>query len=276
KLNIAEDLQGDPWVTRPTSLGGLGFDAQWSTFVHPLRRALITPDDNQRNMDEVRAAILERFNGNALQRVIYTENHDENANGNMRVTSSIDPANPASYWSQKRSTLGAAITLTAPGIPMLFQGQDILEDGWFSDTRPVDWSKLNAHSGINRLYRDLIHLRRNLTGQTRGLTGPHVHVFHSNNANKVIAYHRWMNGGPNDDVVVVTNFRNQTWTNYRIGFPHGGVWRVVFNSDYGGYSPLFGNLFTPDVAANGPAWDGLGQSGTVNLAPYSVVIFARS
>ncbi|MFQ3588524.1 MAG: alpha-amylase family glycosyl hydrolase, partial [Fimbriimonadaceae bacterium] len=209
KLNIAEDLQGDPWVTRPTSLGGLGFDAQWSTFVHPLRRALITPDDNQRNMDEVRAAILERFNGNALQRVIYTENHDENANGNMRVTSSIDPANPASYWSQKRSTLGAAITLTAPGIPMLFQGQDILEDGWFSDTRPVDWSKLNAHSGINRLYRDLIHLRRNLTGQTRGLTGPHVHVFHSNNANKVIAYHRWMNGGPNDDVVVVANFRHQ-------------------------------------------------------------------
>lgn len=275
KLNIAEDLQSDSWITRSTSLGGAGFDAQWSNYVHAMRAAITTGDDNARNMDAVREAIVESFNGDPFERVIYTESHDENANGKQRVTSTIDSGNPASYWSQKRSTLGAAITLTSPGIPMLFQGQEFLEDGWFSDTDPVDWAKASTFSGIQALYRDLIRLRRNLGGQTRGLMGANVNVSHAHNGNKVVAYHRWMNGGPNDDVMVVANFRNQTWNGYRIGFPHGGGWRVVFNSDWNGYSPLFGNLFTPDVTANGPAWDGLGQSATVNLAPYAVVVFSR-
>lgn len=275
KLNIAEDLQGDSWITRPTALGGAGFDAQWSNYVHTMRAAITTGDDNARNMDAVRAAITENFNGDPFERVIYTESHDENANGKQRVTSTIDPSNPGGYWSQKRSTLGAAITMTSPGIPMLFQGQEFLEDGWFSDTDPVDWAKATTFSGIQALYRDLIRLRRNLGGQTRGLMGANVNVSHAHNGNKVVAYHRWMNGGPNDDVMVVANFRNQTWSGYRVGFPHGGGWRVVFNSDWNGYSSLFGNLFTPDVTVNGPAWDGFGQSATVNLAPYSVVVFSR-
>jgi 1,4-alpha-glucan branching enzyme len=158
---------------------------------------------------------------------------------------------------------------------MLFQGQEFLEDGWFADTDPVDWTKATTFSGILQLYKDLIRLRRNLGGQSAGLTGPSVNVFHTQNSNKVIAYHRWLNGGSNDDVVVVANFKNATWNNYQIGFPHGGGWRVVFNSDWSGYSGLFGNLFSPDITANGPPLDGLGQSGTVNLAPYSVVILSR-
>ncbi len=33
------------------------------------------------------------------------------------------------------------MVLTAPGIPMLFQGQEFLEDGWFQDHIPLDWEK---------------------------------------------------------------------------------------------------------------------------------------
>jgi 1,4-alpha-glucan branching enzyme len=275
KINVAEDMQNNSWITRKTALGGAGFDSQWSNFVHTVRDALISPNDNDRNMFSVRDAIQESFNGNPFERVIYTESHDENANGKRRVPSEIDPNNPSSYWAQKRSTLGAAITLTSPGIPMLFQGQEILEDGWFSDTDPVDWSKLNTFAGIHLLYKDLIKLRRNLTGRTNGLRGPNLNVHHVNNSNKVIAYHRWMNGGANDDVVVAANFRNATYSNYRIGLPRSGGWTVVFNSDWNGYSPLFGNTFSPNITADAQPWDGMNFSGIVNLAPYSVVILAK-
>lgn len=275
KINIAEDLQNESWMTRDTFLGGAGFDSQWSNYVHTIREALTTSDDNSRNMFAVRDMLNERYNGDAFEQVIYTESHDENANGKQRVTSTIDPSDPDSYWAQKRSTLGAALTMTAPGIPMLFQGQEILEDGWFSDSDPVDWNKLNTYSGINQLYKDLIKLRRNLTGRTNGLRGGNINTHHVNNANKVIAYHRWMNGGSNDDVVVVANFRNQTWNNYRIGLPRSGGWSVVFNSDWNGYSPLFGNVYSPDITADSQAWDGMAYSGVVNLAPYSVVILAK-
>ena len=69
------------------------------------------------------------------------------------------------------------------------------------------------------MYRDLIALRRNLTGKTGGLTGQNLNVFHLDNGNKTLAYHRWENGGAGDDVVVVANFSNVPLQNLNIGFP---------------------------------------------------------
>ncbi|MCW5936641.1 MAG: alpha amylase C-terminal domain-containing protein [Fimbriimonadaceae bacterium] len=275
KINIAEDLQNNNWVTRETGQGGAGFDSQWSNFVHTVRAALITPDDNSRDMNAVAGAITERFNGDAWRRVIYTESHDENANGRQRVPSEIDASNPASYWAQKRSTLGAALVFTAPGIPMVFQGQEILEDGWFADNDPVDWNKLNLYPGINLLYRDLIRMRRNLGGTTAGLKGQGLNLYKTDNAAKLIAFHRYDQGGVNDDVVVLLNFKNATVNNLRLGFPNAGRWRVVFNSDARVYSPLFGDHFTPDVDTQTVPWDGLGYSALVSVAPYTAVVFAR-
>lgn len=275
KINIAEDLQNDSWITRSTATGGAGFDSQWSNFVHTIRNAITPASDDNRNMFDVRDALNERFNGDMTDRIIYTESHDENANGKQRVTSTIDSANPSGYFAQKRSTLGAALVMTAPGIPMIFMGQEFLEDGWFADNDPLDWTKSTTFSGITTMYRDLISLRRNLGGRTNGLQGQGMNTFHVNNGAKVIAFHRFMNGGANDDVVVVANFRNQVWNNYRIGFPRPGNWSVVFNSDWNGYSSLFANTTTSNVNASGQAWDGFAQSGTLNIGPYSVVVFAK-
>jgi 1,4-alpha-glucan branching enzyme len=91
---------------------------------------------------------------------------------------------------------------------------------------PLDWAKLASYSGIHGLYRDLIRLRRNWFNQTRGLRGQNVNVHHINNIDKVIAFHRWENGGPGDDVVVVANFGYRDCDSYTIGFPRAGWWRV--------------------------------------------------
>ena len=85
-------------------------------------------------MHAVRDALEHRYDGDAFERVIYTESHDEVANGKARVPEEIWPGNADSYFAQKRSTLGAALVFTAPGIPMIFQGQEFLEDGSFTTT----------------------------------------------------------------------------------------------------------------------------------------------
>jgi len=276
KLMIAEDMQGNPWITKTTGEGGAGFGAQWSAgFVHPIRAAIEAPNDASRDMFAVRDAIQERFNGDAFQRVIYTESHDEVANGRQRVPETIWPGNAGSYFSRKRSTLGAALAMTSPGIPMIFQGQEFLEDGWFADTDPLDWTKLQTYAGIRLLYRDLVRLRRNLDGVSRGLKGQHLNIFHVNDSDKVIAFHRWDQGGPEDDVVIVANFANQTRVDYEIGLPRPGRWRVRLNSDWNGYSADYGNLFSPDFDTLPVPHHGLGQKGRVNLAPYSVVIVSQ-
>jgi 1,4-alpha-glucan branching enzyme len=287
RITIAEDLQDDDRLTKTVDQGGAGFTAQWDArFVHPVRAAVITPNDEQRSLDSIRGALEHRYNGDPFQRVIYSESHDEIANGKSRVTSEIDPRNPASWFAQKRSTLAAALVLTTPGIPMLFQGQEFLEDGWFQDSVPLDWDKSEEFIGLLRMYRDLVHLRLNRTGSTRGLTGSGLNVFHQNQADNVIAFHRWHQGGPGDDVVVVVNLSHQAHENYQLGFPAPGTWRLRLNSDWNGYSRSFGNQACSDVVSaveprdgqpDSPAAsrDGFPAAGSTSLGSYSVLVFSQ-
>lgn len=276
KISIAEDLQNNEFITRTTGAGGAGFDSQWDArFVHPIRSAIITGSDSGRDMFSVRDAISAYYNGSATQRVIYTESHDEVANGKSRVPEEIWPGNAGSWASKKRSTLGAGLVMTSPGIPMIFQGQEVLEDGFFADTDPVDWTKATTYSGIQTMYRDLIRLRRNWFDTTRGLRGNNTNVHHINNTNKVIAYHRWQNGGARDDVIIVANFGNASYNSYNIGFPRAGTWRVRFNSDWNGYSSDFANTNSYDTTAFSGAKDGMGFNGNVGIGPYSIIIMSQ-
>ncbi len=276
KIQIAEDLQNNAWMTKTTGAGGAGFDSQWdSQFVHPIRNAVITANDVDRDMWAVKGAIVANYNGTDTQRVIYTESHDEVANGKARVPEEIWPGNASSWYSKKRSTVGAGVLFTSPGVPMIFQGQEFLEDGFFADTDPIDWAKDTTFSGIKSLYTDLIALRRNTAGNTKGLTGNNVNVFHVNNTSKLIAYHRWYSGGTGDDVIVVANFSGTGYSSYNIGFPSGGTWNVRFNSDWNGYDSSFGNWNAYNPVANWGSKDGFSYNANVGIGPYTVLILSK-
>jgi len=276
KISIAEDLQNNSWMTKTTGAGGAGFDSQWdAAFVHPIRAAIIEQNDANRDMNAVRDAIATVYNGDSVDRVVYTESHDEVANGSARVPEEIWAGNASSWFSKKRSTLGAGIVFTSPGVPMIFQGQEFLEDGFFADTDPLDWTKATTFSGITALYTDLVSLRKNTAGKTAGLGGKNVNVHHVNNTGKVIAYHRWKNGGNGDDVIVVANFSGTGYSSYNIGFPSSGLWKVRFNSDWNGYDSGFGNWNAYDTTANSGAKDGMGYNANVGIGPYSVIILSK-
>jgi 1,4-alpha-glucan branching enzyme len=277
KITIAEDMQDNEWLTKPLGAGGAGFGAQWGAgFMHTLRDSVTTPDDGARDMNALAGMIAQQFNASAFQRVIYTESHDEVAasNGNERLPEAISPGAADSFFAQKRSTLAASLVFTTPGIPMIFMGQEFLESGAWSDSTPLDWSKLDRFSGVHALYRDLIQLRRDFFDTTTGLRGQSVHVHHVNNADKVIAFHRWDQGGARDDVVVVANFGNRAYESYTIGVPRGGLWRVRFNGDWQGYSPAFTNHPSFDFVA-GLGADGMGFSGTFGIGPYTALILSQ-
>jgi 1,4-alpha-glucan branching enzyme len=276
RILIAEDLQNNEWLTKPVPEGGAGFNAQWdAAFVHPIRAAVIATDDAQRSMAAIAEAIGRKYNDAAFHRVIYSESHDEVANGKARVPQEINPGDPTDFFAQKRSTLAAALVFTAPGIPMLFQGQEFLQGEWFRDDVPLDWHQRDEYHGIVNLYRDAINLRLNRQGLTRGLTGQHLHIYHLNEAQNMIAFRRWEEGGPGDDVVVVANFALAAKENYQIGFPAEGTWRLRFNSDAKIYSDDFSNFASHDVTAKAGDYDGLPASGEVAIGPYTLLIFSQ-
>lgn len=274
RIAIAEDMHKDATITRVDD-GGAAFHAQWDgAFVHPVREAIIAMDDSWRSMGSVADAILTVYNGDAFHRVIYTESHDEVANGQARVVSEVNPDDPTGWYAQKRSTVGAALVLTSPGIPMLFQGQEFLQGEWFRDDVPLDWELREEYHGIARLYRDLIRLRRNWHDNTRGLRGHSTEIVHLNDPENVLAYHRWADGGPGDSVVVVVNLSAHDRHDYRIGMPASGEWRLELNSDASRYSDEFGNYLSTDTHADAGDFDGQPASALVSIAAYSVLVYS--
>ncbi len=273
RLTIAEDLRNQASITAPD---GAGFGVQWcSEFVHPVREVLLQHRDEYRQMGTLAHALEHHYNGDPYQRVIYTESHDEVANGKARIPHEIAGDDAHDWAAQKRSTLGAALLLTAPGIPMLFQGQEFLEGGWFRDTVPLDWDQAEGFHGITRLYRDMIRLRLNRGGVTGGLSGRGLAIHRIDEGQKLIAYHRWDQGGPGDDVVVVINAHHQPREAYRLGFPQAGRWKLRLNTDWQGYSDAFGNFTSHDVEAVEYEHDGLRFSAELAIGPYTALVFSQ-
>lgn len=276
RICIAEDLRNNPALTADTKHGGAGFDAQWAAaFVRPAREVVIAGDDAARSMSAVRDAVCHHYNPDVFERVIYTESHDEVANGKSRIPEEIRPGKADSWESKKRSTLGAVLVLTSPGMPMLFQGQELLEDRWFHGEDPVDWGRRETFKGMVRLYRDLIRLRRNMDDVSRGLLAQNVRVHHVDEDAKAVGFHRWNQGGPGDDVLIVLNMASQTLQDYRIGFPHAGEWKVRFNSDWKGYDESFGDVGGSTIKAGSEPFDELAASAAVGIGPYSALIFSQ-
>jgi 1,4-alpha-glucan branching enzyme len=268
-ITIAEDVADNEYIVKPVNEGGAGFGSQWELgFPSALRAALWTSDPNQINLTGICTELTRRYNGDMTQRVVFADSHDSASNGASRLAEQIAPGHPSELFPRRQSMIAAALTLTAPGIPMLFQGQELMEGGSFNDWQGVDWSKKSRFQGIIDAYAHLIALRKNSHGATKGLLGQGMNLMHVDQDNKVIAYHRWWNGGPKDDVVVIVNFGDRSYKEYQLGFPRNGKWKVRFNSTSRSYSKDFKNVSVPDVHVdNGGA--------TIVLPPSSAIILSQ-
>ena len=117
---------------------------------------------------------------------------------------------------------------------------------------------------------ELVRLR---AGQP-ALRSDNVHPYYVCDADRVLAFHRWL--PPGQDVVVVATLAESTWWNYHLGFPLAGFWQEVFNSD------VYDNWVNPwaagnsgGVQADGPPMHGFAASASLVIPANGIVVFAR-
>ncbi|MFH1312532.1 MAG: alpha-amylase family glycosyl hydrolase, partial [Candidatus Eisenbacteria bacterium] len=147
KINIAEQLPDDSWVTRPTNLGGGGFDSQYyDHFTDRLREEILDAASGDPEMWVI-ADILDGSGGYLSGRYVtnYFELHDEAwpSSGGQRMVRTIDTTAPYDdQYAKGRVKLAQGIVLTAPGIPAILQGTEWLEDNNFGTDagNRIDWS----------------------------------------------------------------------------------------------------------------------------------------
>lgn len=276
RITIAEDLRQLDAITAATGDGGAGFGGQWdAAFVHPVRRVLTAGNDDDRSIADLAAAMAHAPNGDAFRRVVYTESHDEVANGKARVPMEIGGEEGQRGWAaQKLSSLGAVLIMTAPGIPMMFQGQEFLRGNWFDDGVPVDWRQADDFAGITQLWSDLIALRLDKGASSASLKGRAIDVLMADDEQKLFAYHRRGDGG-GGDIIVVMNFRADPVYELHVGFPAGGEWRARLNTDATCYSGDFANQEHGMGEAYEGEQDGRAHHVVASIGGYSAVVYSR-
>jgi 1,4-alpha-glucan branching enzyme len=270
KTVIAEQLPDDPWVTRPTSLGGAGFDAQYfDGYTDSLREEVFDAAFGDPEMIKLRNAV----NGggqylSGRQVLNYFELHDEcwSSSGGQRAVKTIDTTAPHDdQWAMGRTKLAQAFTALAPGIPAVLMGTEWLEDAGFEQEK-IDWAHKAAYAPVFAFYRDLYTLRVGNTALRAN--SPHS-VFHLNEPGNVIAFQRYNLDGL--VYVVAANFSNTDYPAYRLGLPQPGRWGEVLNSQSAAYAGS--GLDNPDAIQSEPtAYDGFAQSAEIRLGKMAVSV----
>lgn len=270
---------------------GLGFDAAMDDRLRIAVRAVLKAASGGQgayvDMDAlVRALDRPPAYPAAWRASTHLENHDlvdadreKKEEIEPRIPVQANQADPRDWYARSRSRVATALLLTTRGIPMLFMGQEFLEkDPWHNNPDQSEW--LISWAGVDQpgpkgdfrqFTRDLVWLRRRLPA----LPGEELRVFHLHSGNRVIAYHRWLEG-EGQDVIVVASLNESNWYGYRIGFPWPGQWKEVFNSDY------YDGLPNPQgagngggVTADGPPLHGFGFSAEITLPANGVLVFVR-
>lgn len=285
-INKAEYWNVNPYIVKPPGEGA-GFDTSLTDGLRLAIRNVIAnasqPDERPLNMTGLAQAQWPQGFSQQWQFVQGPENHDLVYRGReQRVARLGDYNNPRSWYGRSRARVATAISLTSPGIPMLFMGQEFLEDKQWADDTTNHRNLLLHWAGVEsgdkqmldhlRFTRELLRLR----WQQPALRGEGYRPVHVHDANRVLAFHRWV-PGEGRDVIVVIHLSPFNRFHYRVGFPGGGVWREVFNSD------VYENWVNPHVTGNGGSvfadptpMHGFNFSAALTLPANSVLVFSRT
>ncbi|MDY0038588.1 MAG: alpha amylase C-terminal domain-containing protein, partial [Zoogloea oleivorans] len=232
-LTMAEESTAWPMVSRPVSMGGLGFSLKWNmgwmndtlSYMHkePVHRAY--------HHDMLTFGLLYAFSEN----FILPFSHDEVVHGKRSMLDKM----PGDEW-QRFANLRLLYTYmyTMPGKKLLFMGNEFAQGREWNDDQPLDWSLLERpqHQGIHRLVTDLNRLYH----EQRAL---HYYDFEGQGFEWIDCHDErasllsYVRRAGEELVVVALNFTPVPHQHFRLGVPRPGSYEVLFNADssyYGG------------------------------------------
>ncbi|PSB07242.1 alpha-amylase [filamentous cyanobacterium CCP2] len=212
--NVAEFVPENPDVTNMDGpMDGCWHDSFYHTIVPHLC-------GDRFDMEELKDALDGKRQGfmGATNIVNYLTNHDHN-----HLMAEFADAEIFDEAAFKRAKLGAALLMTAVGIPMVWMGEEFGEyKSKTIEPAKIDWSLLknDENRSLFEYYKSLIYLRKT----NHALHTANIDFFHEDEEGQVLAYCRWNEEGSR--VVVIANFSDHFRAGYKVpNFPKNGTWR---------------------------------------------------
>lgn len=267
-LCVAEESTAWPGVSKPTYLGGLGFNLKWNMGWMNDFLTYFSKDPVHRKYHHnmITFALLYAFNEN----FILVLSHDEVVHGKKSLLDKM-PGDDWQKFANLRSLYG--FMYGHPGKKLLFMGSDFAQWREWDENYSIDWHLLEyeRHQQIQTLLSDLNHLYTSepaLFEQDFNEDGFQWIDF-QDWENSIISFIR--RGMKNQILIFVCNFTPVYREGYRIGVPLHVSYQEILNTDskiYGGSNK--GNFGT--VSSQRTAWHDFNYSISINLPPLSTVI----
>jgi len=265
---IAEESTAWGAVSRPTTMGGLGFGMKWDMgWMHDtLDYMTKEPVHRRHHHNTITFRMLYAFTEN----FVLPLSHDEVVHGKASLLSKM-PGDDWQKFASLRLLLG--YQYAQPGKKLLFMGGEFGQWREWQHEESLDWhlTQYAPHRGLQQWVTDLNRLYR----EERALSeldfepGGFEWVVSDDAEQSVLAFLRRDAAG-RELVLAVFNFTPVPRVGYRIGVPRGGTWRELVNSDgkeYGGTGwGNFGRVEAQEVSAHGRPY-----SLTLSLPPLSAV-----
>ena len=268
-MTVAEESTAWPMVSRPTTMGGLGFGYKWNMgwMNDTLKYISHEPVHRKYHHGMLTFGLLYAFNENFILPI----SHDEVVHGKGSMLSKM----PGDEW-QKFANLRAyyGFMWTHPGKQLLFMGSEFGQDWEWNSGESLRWHLLEypMYKGMQNCVRDL-----NLMYQ--GNSALYEEDFdykgfewidHSNADDSVISFIR---KGHNSDnyLIVICNFTPVVRHHYRVGVFEPCKYQEIFNSDDPSY---FGSGVKNEgqMYISMQGWNSKPYSIEVTLPPLSTIV----
>jgi 1,4-alpha-glucan branching enzyme len=269
-LMVAEESTAWPAVSRPTYVGGLGFDLKWNMgwMNDTLRYFALDPIHRQYHHNELTFSMIYAFHEN----FVLPLSHDEVVHGKRALLEKM-PGDDRQKFANVRLLFG--YMYAHPGKKLLFMGSELAQRPEFWEAASVEWTLEDSppHRGIQRLVTDLNRLHR----EERALhevdfEGAGFEWIEANDAAASVLSFLRRGRNPEDAVLVLCNFTPVVRENYRVGVPRPGFYREIFNTDSKYYEGTdIGN--SGGVSAEPIPWNNRPYSLKLRLPPLAAMYF---
>ncbi len=267
---IAEESTAFPMVTKPVSIGGLGFGMKWMMgWMHDtLEYFSKDPIYRKHHQNEITFSLAYAFSENFMLPL----SHDEVVYGKKSLLNRM----PGDEW-QKFANLRLlyGFMFTHPGTKLLFMGGEFAQSEEWNFSQSLDWHLLQykPHKGMQLFVKDLNLLYKNTPAlYEKAFSNEGFEwIDYEDSENSVLAFIRKGHDEIND-IIVACNLTSLVRENYKIGIPRKGNLKQILNSDLKKY---FGSGISnsKEIKIEKTPRNNKPYSVAITLPPLAIIVF---